>query len=299
MSRGRDALGFDQATAERWLAYVRATLWPYFRPQVIGGDHLPRGRALIVGCHSGVVPYDAACTLVAIHEATGRFARAVGDRLFARVRVVEQFLRRHGAVVGRFDVIEELLRRGHLVLLFPGGARDMERSYLTQRYRVLPHRGFAPGRGGYIRIALRTGAPIVPLAVVGAEEAHVLLANVAPLARMLSAPFFPLLLFPFPLPVKLYVRFGEPFRLPGTAADADDGRRVDQLNAMVRRRVQGLIDDTVERRNGIIFSSYRDGRPSGGALHTDGHPPSRRARQARARVHPVAGGSASLRRAAP
>ena len=153
----------------------------------------------------------------------------------------------------------QLLRAGNLVLLFPGGARDMERSYLTQRYRVLPHRGFAPGRGGYIKIALRARAPIVPLAVVGAEEAHVMLANLPGVARLLRLPLFPWLLFPFPLPVKLYIRFGEPIMLPGTPTDAGNQRRVDHLNTMVRRRVQRLIDETVRRRQGLIFSEYVDG----------------------------------------
>jgi 1-acyl-sn-glycerol-3-phosphate acyltransferase len=260
MARSQDSTGFDAATAQRWLGYVRAVLWPYFRPQIIGAEHLPNGRALIVGCHSGVIPYDAACTLVAVHDATGRFSRAVGDDMFGRVGVVQDFLRRQGAVVGRPEVVERLLRAGHYVLVFPGGARDMERPYLTQRYRVLPHRGYAPGHGGYIKIALRTRAPIVPLAVVGAEEAHVLLVNVPPLAQLTRMPLFPLLLFPFPLPVKLYIRFGEPIVLPGTAQDAADQARVDELNRMVRRRVQQLIDDTVRRRRGVIFSQYDAGR---------------------------------------
>jgi 1-acyl-sn-glycerol-3-phosphate acyltransferase len=256
MADKHNAGGFDRAAAERWLGYVRATLWPYFRPRVIGAEHLPKGRALIIGCHSGIIPYDAACTLVAVRDATGRVAHAIGDNLFGQVRFVEEFLRQQGAVVGRPDVLEGLLRRGHYVLVFPGGARDMERSYFTQRYRVLPHRGFAPGRGGYIKIALRTHSPIVPLAVVGAEEAHVMLANVPLLARILGVPFFPWLLFPLPLPVKLYIRFGPPIMLPGTAADAKDQARVDQLNTMVRRRVQQLIDDTLRRRRGVIFSQY-------------------------------------------
>jgi 1-acyl-sn-glycerol-3-phosphate acyltransferase len=263
MPRRADPLGFDPPTATRWLGLVRAATWPYFRPQVIGAEHLPRkGRALIIGCHSGTIPYDAACTLVAVHEATGRFARSIGDNLFAQIGGVETFLRQQGALVGTPDVVEAVLRANHLLLLFPGGSRDMERPYLTQRYQVLPHRGFAPGHGGYIKTALRTRAPIIPLAVVGAEEAHVLLGKVPVLARIFGVPFFPLLLFPWPLPVKLYIRFGEPMVLPGTPADADDPRRVDQLNAMVRQRVQALIDDTVARRRGVILSTYDDAAPA-------------------------------------
>ncbi len=266
----RDPLGMDARLAERWLGYVRAALWPYFRPRILGAERIPAGRALIVGCHSGVIPYDAACVLVAIHQATGRLARSIGDALWGRIGVVAEFLRRQGAVVGTPQVLEAVLRAGHLALLFPGGARDMERSYLTQRYRVLPHRGFAPGHGGYIKAALRTRAPIVPVAVVGAEEAHVMLGNLPPLARAIGTSFFPLLLFPFPLPVKFYIRFGAPIHLSGTPRDADDQRRVDALNAMVRRRLQQLIDDTVRRRHGVIFSSYRNGASPAAAARRRG-----------------------------
>ena len=273
MVRDRDVSGFDRASAERWLGYVRSVLWPYFRPEVIGAEHLPRGRGLIIGCHSGVLPYDAASVLVAVNEATGRYARAIGDDLFGRFRPLREHLRRQGAVVGRPRVVQQLVRAGHLVLVYPGGARDMERPYLTQRYRVLPHRGFAPGRGGYIKIALRTGTPIIPLALIGAEEAHVMLGNLAPLARLLRLPFFPLLLFPLPLPTKLYIRFGEPFALPGKPSDAEDQKRVDRLNRMVRQRVQRLIDDTLRRRRGVIFSTYRNGASPyrGASLAPRGH----------------------------
>lgn len=263
MPRRADPFGFDPETAARWQAYLRATVWRYFRPLVIGAEHVPKkGRGLIIGCHSGTIPYDAACTLVAIHQATGRFSRAIGDDLFGRLGVVENFLRQQGALVGRPEIVEAVLRAGHLLLLFPGGSRDMERPYLTQRYQVLSHRGFAPGRGGYIKIALRTRTPIVPLAIVGAEEAHVLLGSSPLVAQIFGVPFFPLLLFPWPLPVKLYIRFGEPIVLPGTPADADNQRRVDQLNIMVRQRVQWLIDDTEGRRHGVIFSTYDNGQPA-------------------------------------
>ncbi len=260
MSRPSPDAGFDPITAARWLGIVRTALWPYFRPQVIDAEHLPSGRALIVGCHSGVIPYDAATTLVAIHDATGRFARAIGDNLFGRLQLVQDFLARQGAVVGEPRVVEALMRAEQLVLLFPGGARDMERSYFTNRYRVLPHRGFAPGRGGYIKIALRTRAPIVPLAIVGAEEAHIMVTNLPSVARTLGLPLFPWLLSPLPLPVRLYIRFGEPMMLPGTPADAANQRHVDELNEQVRQRVQQLISDTLRRRTGVIFGEYRAGR---------------------------------------
>jgi 1-acyl-sn-glycerol-3-phosphate acyltransferase len=247
---------FDPAAARASLALVRQTAARYFRLEVRGAEHLPAGRCMVVGCHSGVVPYDAACTLVAIEQSTGRLSRAVGDHLFGRWRPIESYLRRRGAIVGRRAETAALLRAGNIVLVFPGGAADMTRPIWRDPYRVLPHKGFAPGRGGYIKIALRTRTPIVPLAVVGAEEAHMMLANLTWLAHWLRLPLFPVVASPFPLPVKLYVRFGAPISLPERPEAARDQAVVDRLNSRVRRAVQRLIDDTRRRRHGVIWSTY-------------------------------------------
>lgn len=254
---------FDPAAARASLQLVRATVARYFRLEARGMQNIPRGRCMVVGCHSGVVPYDAACTLVAIEEHTGRLARAVGDELFGRLKFVESYLRQRGAIVGKRDEAAAVLRQGNILLVFPGGAADMTRPIWRDAYRVLPHKGFAPGRGGYVKIALATRTPIVPLAVVGAEEAHMMLGDVSLVARLLGTPFFPALAFWFPLPVKLYVRFGAPIRFQERPAAADDQAVVDRLNERVRRSVQALIDDTRRRRTGIIWSSYDD-RPEAG-----------------------------------
>src|SRR3972149_7118760 len=104
----------------------------------------------------------------------------MGDNTFGRFAPVESFLRRQGARAGAPDLPEALLNDDDLVVLMPGGPPDMMRPYLTQRYRVLPHKGWAPGNGGYIKVALRTKSPIIPMAVVGAEETHVMLGHVPP-----------------------------------------------------------------------------------------------------------------------
>ncbi|MGZ6496929.1 MAG: hypothetical protein ACXVD9_12505, partial [Actinomycetota bacterium] len=87
---------FDPVSAARWQGVLRASVMRYFRPTVIGGENLPAGPGMIVGCHSGVIPYDAACLFVAIHDATGRYARFIGDDMFGRLAPVERFLRKQG-----------------------------------------------------------------------------------------------------------------------------------------------------------------------------------------------------------
>src|SRR5512139_1558080 len=129
---------FDPGVTRASLAMVRETVARYFRMEFHGGEHLPAGRCLVIGCHSGVVPYDAACTLVAIEQSTGRLARGVGDRMFGRWQLVDSYLRRRGAIVGEPAETAALLRAGNIVLVFPGGAADMTRPIWRDRYRVLP-----------------------------------------------------------------------------------------------------------------------------------------------------------------
>lgn len=257
-----DPTGFDPVAARRWFWLLHQTVCRYFRLTVLGDEHLPRrGRTLVVGCHSGVYAWDATCLVVVLYRHAGRFPRAVGDFLFARSEATFRMLTRTGMIVGRPEEVTRALERDDMVLLFPGGAEDMTRPYLSaRRYRVEPHKGFAPGHGGYVKIALRTRAPIVPVAVVGAEEVHVLLANVPPLARLIGFPFFPIVASPLPLPARIYVRFGPPIHLDAPPSAADDQAVVDELNVQVRTTLQALIDDTRARRRGVFWSAYDGGR---------------------------------------
>lgn len=256
----RDAHGFDPAIARRSYFCVAQTICRYFRSTVIDAQHIPPGRALLVGCHSGVVGWDAAVLVPEILRHTGRFSRNTGDVFFGGLGPVFRFLAASGVVIGRPDTLVDLLRQEALVLLFPGGAADNCRP-IWERYRVRAHRGWAPGHGGYVKVALRAEAPIVPMAIVGAEEIHGLVANVPPLARLLGTPFFPIVLSPLPLPARIYLRFGPPIHLGAAPVAADDQAVVDGLNVMVRNRLQALIDDTVHRRRGIYFSRYDDRDP--------------------------------------
>ncbi len=125
----------------------------YFRVRVLDAEHIPSGRGLLVGCHSGVFAWDATCLVVAVHQATGRFTRNVGDRFFSGLGPLTGFLQRTGVVIGERDAVERLLARDELVLVFPGGADDMLRP-IWQRYRLAPNRGLKPGNGGYVKAAL-------------------------------------------------------------------------------------------------------------------------------------------------
>jgi 1-acyl-sn-glycerol-3-phosphate acyltransferase len=252
------ARDIDPVLTGRIHTLLEQTVCRYFRVRVIDAHHVPAGRALLVGCHSGVFAWDATCLVVAIRRHTGRISRNVGDRFFGGLGPIARLLEATGMVVGERGRVEELLARDELVLCFPGGADDMLRP-IWRRYTVAANRGFRPGRGGYLKAALRARSPIVPVAVVGTDEVHVMLGNVPALARVLGVPFFPIVASALPLPARIYIRFGAPIHLAAPPEAADNQRVVDRLNAEVRARLQAHISDTVRRRHGVYWSTYDSG----------------------------------------
>jgi 1-acyl-sn-glycerol-3-phosphate acyltransferase len=277
--------GFDPVRTKWNFFWIEQIAGRYFRTTTIGAENIPDGRALIVGCHGGVMPWDAILLMPEIYRLTLRFSWYAGHEFWGRYAPLRNGLVPTGLVLGGLPEFEELLRRGELCTIFPDGGQGMRRSYFrkSERYRVKPDKGFAPARGGYIKLALRTRSPIVPVAIVGVEEIHYCLANLPRLARRLGVPVFPLIASVFPLPARVYIRFGEAIRFPAPPEAADDQAVVDRLNEQVRGALQALIDDTLRRRKGVYWSSYdasdgnrvRTGRP--------GAPPTTR-REARGRA---------------
>jgi 1-acyl-sn-glycerol-3-phosphate acyltransferase len=143
-------------------------------------------------------------------------------------------------------------------MIFVDAGEGNRRAYYLdgERYKVKPQKGFAPGCGGYVKVALRTRSPIVPVAIVGTEEVHYCVGDIPQLAEYLGVPFFPLVASLAPLPARIYIRFGEAIRFDVGPEAADDQAIVDRLNEHVRSALQALTDDTVRRRKGIYWSSY-------------------------------------------
>jgi 1-acyl-sn-glycerol-3-phosphate acyltransferase len=229
----------------------------------MGAEHIPRGRAIVLSCHSGVVPWDATLLVSEITRLTGRFSRNSGHDFWGRYPWLRELLVPTGMVLGRQEVFEELLERDELVTIFADGGQGNRRAYYLEsdRYRIKPDKGFAPGKGGYVKLAIRTRSPIVPVAIVGTEEIHYCLGDIPQLAQYFGVPFMPLLGSLVPLPARVYIRFGVPIRLALPPAAADDQALVDLVNERVRGAFQALVDDTLARRHGIYWSRY-DGAPS-------------------------------------
>lgn len=226
----------------------------YFRVESRGHEHLPRtGSALLVGNHGGILPFDAAMTVldVFLHTGPPRIARAIIDRWVATQPWLALLFARLGQVIGTRENFDRLLAAQQLVLVYPEGMAAMRKTVL-ERYRLRPfHRGF-------VELALRHRAPIVPVACVGSEDQAPLLFDLEPLARRLGLPLAPVTpTFPWlgplgllPYPVRYRLRYGEPIALHAEYGPeaADDPLLVQRLADEVRVRVQALLDATRAQR---------------------------------------------------
>lgn len=253
----QDDRGMDPVSTKRQFFLIEQLVARYFRATTIGAENIPDGRVVIVASHSGVVPWDAILLVTEIYRHTGRFSWNAGHEYWGR-SALKSLLVSTGMVLGGRTDFEALLRQDEICTIFADAGQGNRHAYYLEcdRYKVKPEKGFAPGRGGYIKVALRTRSPVVPVAIVGAEEVHYCLGDVPQLAAYLKVPFFPLVASLVPLPARIYIRFGEPIRFPAPPEAADQQAVVDRLNAQVRSALQALIDDTLRRRKGIYWSSY-------------------------------------------
>jgi 1-acyl-sn-glycerol-3-phosphate acyltransferase len=250
-----DEFGFDPAFTERMAQPLAEWLYrTYWRIESEGVENVPaKGRALLVSNHAGVVPYDGAMIREAIwlEHSRPRHARMLVVDWAFRMPFLSAFLLRTGNVLAHPDNARRLLERDELVGVFPEGVKGAAKLY-RDRYRVKRF-----GRGGFVQVALRTGAPIVPVAVVGSEEVHPVVAELPALARVLGLPTFPLTAtFPWlglagalPLPSKWFIAFGEPIDTRALGPDAaEDPALVLEISEEVRGWIQSTIDRLLTRR---------------------------------------------------
>jgi 1-acyl-sn-glycerol-3-phosphate acyltransferase len=254
-----DGFGFDPEFNERVQSIALWFYRKYWRVETEGISNVPsRGPALLVANHAGIVPYDGAMirtAIVAEHPHPRHARMLVVDWAFA-MPFTSMLLIKTGNVLAHPDNATALLERGELVGVFPEGVRGASKRY-RDRYRV-----GRLGRGGFVQVALRTGAPIIPVAVVGSEEMHPVLADLRPLARLFGLPVAPLTpTFPWlglgglvPLPSKWFIAFGKPIEVAHLGPDAaGDPRLVLELSEHVRGWIQSTINELLPRRKTIFF----------------------------------------------
>src|SRR3954451_5759264 len=249
-----DEWGFDEEFVhmlEPLLGFLYDRWW---RVQPTGVENVPaQGRALLAANHAGILPWDATMMGLAIQRehALPRYPRFLVLNWAFELPYVSVAIRKFGGVVASPYNSVRLLEQDRLVVVFPEGAKGAGKPY-SQRYRMQRF-----GRGGFVEVALRTGSPIVPVAVVGSEEIYPKLGESPVVARILRAPFFPLTpTFPWfgplgtiPLPSKWRIDFGEPIDTSAYGPDAADDRAlVLELSEQVREVIQGKVVENLVKR---------------------------------------------------
>jgi 1-acyl-sn-glycerol-3-phosphate acyltransferase len=254
-----DDFGFDPQWTESFLSVFMVLYRDYWRVETTGIENVPAtGRALLVSNHAGVLPWDGTMikTAVFAEHPHPRHVRALVASLFMGMPMLSWFLRRTGQTVGHPDDTRRLLERDELVLVFPEGVRGTGKDF-KDRYRL---RRF--GRGGFVATAIRAGAPIIPVSVVGSEEIYPMVADLAPLARFFGLPYFPITptwpwlgpLGMIPLPSKWRIQFHAPIHVEENPPEAaDDNNLVMALADQVRDTIQQGIYDNLKRRRGVFL----------------------------------------------
>jgi 1-acyl-sn-glycerol-3-phosphate acyltransferase len=255
-----DDFGYDEELARKVLLPLARPLYErYFRVQTLGIDRIPdAGPALLVGNHSGTIPLDAVMVqyAVATEHPYKRGVRNVAADLAFRTPFIGPLARKTGNAVACNEDAHELLRRGELVGIFPEGYKGVGKGW-KDRYKLQRF-----GRGGFMEVALRTRVPIIPVAIVGAEEAFPMIANAKFLARALGYPYFPItptfpLLGPLgllPLPSKWIIEFGDPIPMDDYPEDAsEDAMLVFDLADRVRDTIQQMLYKNLNMRRGTFF----------------------------------------------
>lgn len=252
-----DEFGFDREFNDALLQLPRAIYRHWFRTELFGADHIPdKGGALIVANHSGTVPVDGIMLQVGVHDEVHRDLRLLGADLVYQVPMLGHISRKAGHTLACHADAERLLEKGELVGVFPEGFKGVGKPF-SERYKLQRF-----GRGGFVGTALRTGTPIVPCAIVGAEEIYPKIGDLWPIARLLGFPYFPVtptfplfgLLGLVPLPSKWMIQFGEPLDMSEYGPEAaEDPMTVFNITDHVREIVQQMLYDTLLKRGPAFF----------------------------------------------
>jgi 1-acyl-sn-glycerol-3-phosphate acyltransferase len=253
-----DDFGMDAELVELVRPFSTFMYRTYWRAASSGLENVPdAGPALLLANHGGVLPWDSMMIATAVLEehSSPRVVRSLYPPAFRALPGVTSALATFGQAPDTPETLERLLGDGELVCAFPEGVSALGKLFRS-RYKLQRFR-----RNGSVGFAIRAGAPIVPVAVVGSEETYPVLADASPLAQMLRLPFFPLTpLFPWlgplgllPLPSRWSITFGAPIDTSAYGpADADNPQVLATLAAQVREQLQGMLDGQVAARPSVF-----------------------------------------------
>ena len=248
-----DAFGFTPEQLKWTLPFVALIYEYYFRVETVGIQNIPHGRVLLIANHSGQLPLDGVMigTALLLDGKPPRPLRSMVERWVPSLPYVSTLFARLGQVLGTPENCRFLLQNEEAVLVFPEGARGVSKT-IDKAYELQEF------GHGFMRLAMETNTPIIPIGVVGAEEQYPALWNLKPLARALNMPAFPLsptffipLIGLMPLPVKYRIHFGAPLHFKG---DPDEDETVVGARVLqVKDAIEDLIQEGLAARKGIFF----------------------------------------------
>jgi 1-acyl-sn-glycerol-3-phosphate acyltransferase len=249
---GVDPFGLDPEWAKYAVAVAALFHRFYFRTEVFGVERVPQGRVLLIANHSGQIPVDAMLIAASMfmNAEPPRIVRSMVEKWSQTLPFVSTLFSRIGQVVGVPENARYLLDLGEIVLVFPEGTKAISKSF-ADRYK-LHELGL-----GFMRLALETDTPIVPVAVIGGEEQYISLGNAERLAKTLGMPTFPIipqLLLPggqMPLPTKYRIYFGDPISFDGDADDDDSV--IEEKVGRVKATVQSMLNRGLKERKSIFW----------------------------------------------
>jgi 1-acyl-sn-glycerol-3-phosphate acyltransferase len=249
---GVDPFGFDPEWARFALAGCAFFHKKYFRTEVFGAENVPKGRVLLISNHSGQLPLDGAVigASMFMDVEPPRFVRAMIEKWTQTLPFVSLLFTRVGQVVGVPENAKRLLEQGEALLVFPEGARGISKSF-DHRYQLTDF-GL-----GFMRLAMETKTPVVPIAVIGAEEQYVSVGNLDRMARLMGMPAFPLLpqlALPggfLPLPTRYRLYYGNPMYFEGDPDDED--AVIEEKVWLVRATIQSMLNRGLKARKSIFW----------------------------------------------
>ena len=244
-SLGYDAWGFNSDINKIGVALFKTLYDHYFRVETSGLENIPKdGPCLIVANHSGQIPLDGTLIGVAMemNEYAPRAPRAMIERFFPTVPFIGNFLNSVGAVIGDPLNCAKMLERGEAVIVFPEGIRGSGKIY-NKRYQLQKF------GNGFMHLAMKYNAPVIPVGVVGCEETIPAIANLKSVARFLRIPYVPIAL-PFIFPAKVHLNFGKPLSFEGHAEIAE--QEVTQRVETVKTDIRSLVNKGLAERKRIF-----------------------------------------------
>jgi 1-acyl-sn-glycerol-3-phosphate acyltransferase len=237
-SHGVDPFGVSKPHLVLFYSLLAQLYRHYFKVRVHGVDNVPkRGRVMLVGNHSGGVAFDGGmiATSLVLELDPPRIGHAMAEKFLNAMPVSSEWTNRVGHFTGLPEHAVRLLENDRVLMVFPEGARGTAKLYKDRNSLVKFGQGF-------MRLALQTGSPIVPVATLGGGEAVPTIANLYSLGKLVGAPYIPVTpwLLPIPRPARFDIHFGEPMRFEGKGSEDDEV--IDGYVEEVKQKLAAMIE---------------------------------------------------------